>query len=750
MAVPRRAMYFNPEAQKWHSSPSAELDDAYQFHKSMPGYVPTDLIPLDDAAKQLGLGKVYVKHEGDRLGLPSFKILGASWGTYRAVTKAYGLPSNADIATIRAATATSSTALFAATDGNHGRAVARLGNMFGMPAKIFVPSNMDAHMIAEIRNEGAEVINTGKSYDDTILEAARGSNSEMGILVQDCGFGDYQELPGRIVDGYSTCLREIDTQLGDQTADLVVVPVGVGSLAQAVVAHYRRKGSHTTVLAVEPDTAACLWKSLQKGESVSIRTTPTIMNGLDCGTVSTTSWPILKAGTGASVTISDQEAHEALVDFDKWAVRSGPCGAAAFAGLRRLTDGDKEALHLDKNSVVVLLSTEGVRPYKIPRDVRLADAGLLTEQLTNIMSISSRSGKHERPVETSIAEYVMSWLEHRDIECHWLETVTGRPSVVGVVRGTGGGKSLMLTGNLDVKLGSHGQLVGPDKAKLHGSKVYGDGAANMKGGLAANMLALAQAKTANLRGDVVLVAAAGGHGANAGLEQVLAANWRADGAIVTKATDEDLVIKSNGTLSLEVEVVVEVQGDSDSSEDLETDPVTQAAYFLVELDRYRRKKNGYKPGLRDGLQRVQVLEHADASSSCIIALEWETIGEETAELVRKAVQAILDSVSRKRPSFRFLLRVTSARGPVDTPAAHPFVSLALESIKHTLGRSPAVRNDIDWADCAVLAEAGITPLAWGPIGVETGLSQETEEWVNIESVERVVDGLSAIARAFCA
>lgn len=195
MTIPRRPLYFNPRAQKWYSSPSADLEDVFHFHQGLPGYAQTALIPLNSLARELDLGKVYVKHEGDRLGLPSFKILGASWGTYRAVLRAYNLPMGADIKTIQTATASSTTALFAATDGNHGRAVARLAHMFGMPAKIFVPANMDANMITSIRNEGAEVVNTGKSYDDAILEAARGSAAQNGLLIQDCGFDDYQELP---------------------------------------------------------------------------------------------------------------------------------------------------------------------------------------------------------------------------------------------------------------------------------------------------------------------------------------------------------------------------------------------------------------------------------------------------------------------------------------------------------------------------------------------------------------------------
>lgn len=538
-------------------------------------------------------------------------------------------------------------------------------------------------------------------------------------------------------------------QLGDETADLVIVPAGVGSLAQAVVTHYRRQGSATTVLAVEPDSAACLWKSLREGESVSIRTTPTIMNGLDCGTVSTTSWPILQAGIGAAVTIADQESHEAIMEFDNWGVHTGPCGAAGLAALRRLGAVDRDTLGLTKDSVVVLLSTEAARPYKIPKDARLEDPAQLVEQLTNIMSISSRSGKHERPVETSIAEYVMSWLEHRDIECHWLEEVTGRPSVVGIVRGDGDGKRLMLHGNLDVKANADMPPLGSGKARIHGTRVYGDGAANMKGGLAANMLTLARAKAMNLCGDVILTAVAGGNGTDVGIEQVIGAGWYANAAVVTKPTRESLVANSNGTVSLEVDVH-DNSDDSDGFVDLETDPITQAAYFLVELDKCRRKKSGTAVELRDGLQRVSVLETGANSASCTVALEWQTVAGETADVVKQAIQKVLDVVSQKKPSFRFSLRVTSSHDPFSTSLSHPFVSLVSKAIGEVRKQTPGPAVDIEWADCAALSEAGIPLIAWGPLGAASNVSKGYEEWVDVESVIRIADGLMATAKAFCA
>lgn len=159
---------------------------------------------------------------------------------------------------------------------------------------------------------------------------------------------------------------EIDQQVGDRSPDLVIAPVGVGSFAQAVVTHYKSTTGRSKVLAVEPVSVACLYTSLTNGECVPIETTPTIMTGLDCGTVSSIAWPILQPGVDASMTVSDYEAHEACL-LHTLGVPAEPGGAAQLAALRRLTTVDKSSLGLDKPSVVVLLCTEGEREHEIPR-----------------------------------------------------------------------------------------------------------------------------------------------------------------------------------------------------------------------------------------------------------------------------------------------------------------------------------------------------------------------------------------------
>lgn len=160
-------------------------------------------------------------------------------------------------------------------------------------------------------------------------------------------------------------LREIDEQLQGANPDVVVAPVGVGSFAQAVVTHAKGPGRKTRVLTVEPETAACLNESLKQGQAWSIKTAPTIMTGMDCGTVSSIAWPMLKAGADASVTVSDYQAHTATEYLRACGVDAGPCGGATVAAVRGLTQKQNESLGICEHSTIVLLCTEGARSYSI-------------------------------------------------------------------------------------------------------------------------------------------------------------------------------------------------------------------------------------------------------------------------------------------------------------------------------------------------------------------------------------------------
>jgi diaminopropionate ammonia-lyase len=334
--------YSLPTARAWTcpSSPS----EAHAFHQSLAGYSPTPLISVPELAAELGVGRVLVKDESSRLGLPAFKVLGASWACHQVLQRRPGAM------------------LVTATDGNHGRAVARMAAHFGVGATVFVPVVMLPETAARIVGEGAEIVWVDGDYNDAVRRAAAFAVDQPGrALIQDTAWAGYEQVPAWIVQGYQTLLDEVDTQLGG-TPDLVAVPVGVGSLAEAVVRHYRRHGAaHPSVLSVEPDTAACLWASLTSARVTTVATSVTVMAGLNCGTISSSAWPVLRAGCDAAVTVSDQDALRAVADLDRLGVSSGPSGAATLAGARAALSepGRRAALDLDDDAVVVLLSTEG-------------------------------------------------------------------------------------------------------------------------------------------------------------------------------------------------------------------------------------------------------------------------------------------------------------------------------------------------------------------------------------------------------
>ncbi|HLU71442.1 MAG TPA: pyridoxal-phosphate dependent enzyme [Nonomuraea sp.] len=332
--------YANPAARDWKCPPPP--DRAREFHATLTGYSPTPLIELPTLAEELGVGRLLVKDESSRLGLPAFKALGASWAIHRVLERREG-----------------PLTLVTATDGNHGRAVARMAALLGQRARVFVPGGVHPEAVAAIAGEGAEVTEVDGAYDEAVEQAASAAAEPGAVLVQDTAWAGYEETPGWIVEGYATLFAELDEQLGE-TPGLVAVPAGVGSLAQAAVAHYRaRRG--TAVMTVEPETAACVLTSLRAGEPVRIDTGDTIMAGLNCGTPSSLAWPYLRDGLDAAVAVPDDEGARAARDLLALGVDAGPCGAASLAGVRAALGSDerRSALGLRPGVAVVLLNTEG-------------------------------------------------------------------------------------------------------------------------------------------------------------------------------------------------------------------------------------------------------------------------------------------------------------------------------------------------------------------------------------------------------
>jgi diaminopropionate ammonia-lyase len=369
-----------PGARSWACGSTAPVRDGEvrAYHASLPGYAATLLAEVPALAADLGAGRVFVKDESARLGLPAFKVLGASWAV-RQVLAGPGPDGAAPpgavppgLPGLRALAARwPGLVLVTATDGNHGRAVARMARLCGAPARVFVPAVTEPAAGAAIAGEGAKVVRVTGSYDKAVAAArAWARDRPAAALVQDTAWPGYERVPSWIVEGYSTLFGELDAQLAAASAGpaaLVAVPVGVGSLAQAAVAHYRAgaagPGGRTAVLSVEPDTAACLLASLRTGVPVSVPTAGTIMAGLNCGTVSSIAWPYLAGGLDAAVAVTDNAARRAAADLAAVGISSGPSGAASLAGVRAALTGPgsadrRSSLAVDSASVVVLLNTE--------------------------------------------------------------------------------------------------------------------------------------------------------------------------------------------------------------------------------------------------------------------------------------------------------------------------------------------------------------------------------------------------------
>ncbi len=332
----------NPARDRtWTCSPVSR--DVRDFHRGLAGYAPTRLVDLPALAAELGVGRVLVKDESLRLGLPAFKSLGASWAIHRALrarprgdTESNGSP----------------VTLVAATDGNHGRAVARFSRLLGHRARIFVPDGVHPAAVQAIRDEGADVTTVPADYDEAVRTAARFAADSSGVLVQDTAWDGYEEVPGWIVDGYSTLFRELDDQLaelGIEQPDMVLVPTGVGSLLQACLTHFRvpRTGADTAVVSVEPVEAACVQASIVAGHPVSVATGHTIMAGLNCGTVSSLAWPSIHRGLDATATVTDDQANLALRALAENSVPVGPCGAAPLAAAQTLATRLPDTRDLD-------------------------------------------------------------------------------------------------------------------------------------------------------------------------------------------------------------------------------------------------------------------------------------------------------------------------------------------------------------------------------------------------------------------
>ncbi|RMZ72999.1 diaminopropionate ammonia-lyase [Pyrenophora seminiperda CCB06] len=187
-------MFYNPSAASWRYTGPCIDPTVEAFHRTLPDYAVTPLISLPELAQQLGIGHVLLKDESQRLGLPAFKILGASWAIQKAVATKCNLPVTASLYEIGAVARKAGVELVTCTEGNWGRAVARMAKYLQIKAVIFVPDFMDEATQKKIESEGAKVIVVDGDYDYSIAKA-KDEADKGGMLVMDVSWKGYEEIP---------------------------------------------------------------------------------------------------------------------------------------------------------------------------------------------------------------------------------------------------------------------------------------------------------------------------------------------------------------------------------------------------------------------------------------------------------------------------------------------------------------------------------------------------------------------------
>lgn len=340
-----------------------------------PVYQPTRLLSLPGLARRLGVGEVWVKCEGERVPLASFKALGGAFALGEAlrdrVEAATGRrPAYDELFAGQHRDAAAGLHVVAATDGNHGRSLAWGAQLFGCACTIVLPWNVSAEREALIAGFGAEMRRVSGNYDAAVAEAWRLSEAEGCALIQDTSFPGYEEPCRRIMYGYMLMAQEIRGQLPPGTKPThVILQVGCGGLAASIAADFWLAwGEHRPkVLAVQSTQADSLLRSLAAGQRVAVDgDLDTAMVGIACGEVSMLAWDILRDELTGAIAIDDEPAFEAMrwladgVDGDPPLV-IGETGAAGFGALLELTRhrSDAAALQLDAKSRVLLIASEG-------------------------------------------------------------------------------------------------------------------------------------------------------------------------------------------------------------------------------------------------------------------------------------------------------------------------------------------------------------------------------------------------------
>lgn len=380
---------FNPLMKKepnWQGGEFSFLQssDMLNFHKSLAGYQQTPLVSLPQVAASIGVKEVFVKDESFRFGIKAFKAFGASYAIYRFLKGEWekrfshtGIVFNEQsFLQPEILNRLGEFTFCAATDGNHGRAVAWTAAKLKQKAIIYMPKNTAQARVDNIKNEGAEVILIPGTFDDCVAQCAADATKNNRQAISDTAYKGYMEIPQYIMLGYTSIFKEIEEQPeahlhGRMAAgvDIVFLPAGVGGIAAAGTSYYVQKygASRPHLICVEPSDCDCFLESIKYGNGLPLPTRgkqESMMVGLNCGIPSPVAWPIIRDGMELFLAITDDYVIQAMRAYHNEHVIAGESGAAGLAALLALAQDEqlnavRHHIHLHKNTRILLINTEG-------------------------------------------------------------------------------------------------------------------------------------------------------------------------------------------------------------------------------------------------------------------------------------------------------------------------------------------------------------------------------------------------------
>lgn len=377
------------------------------------------------------------------------------------------------------------------------------------------------------------------------------------------------------------------------------------------------------------------------------------------------------------------------------------------------------------------------------------DVGWLLEALVRIPSVNPSLAPDEATGELAISEFIRGWLIAHGVPAVLEEAAPGRPNVVGTV-GRGDGRTLVLCAHTDT-VGTAGMTIPPFEPRREEGRLYGRGSFDMKGGLAAVMVAGARLQQAwkaapgGAPGTVLLALVADEEYTSLGADHFVA-NHRADGCVLTESSEGDLIVAHKGFVWLTIRT--RGRAAHGSRWDLGRSAIGSMARVVDALERYDREtlRGRVHPLVGPASMHCAMIHGGVGISTyapeCSLRVERRTLPDESPEQVAREIREVVAAAGEEAD-----VEIEFSRPSLLCDPSAPVAEAMRGAIERVTGSTPRERGVWYWMDAAIFAAAGIPAVDYGPTGEG---AHEAVEWVDIASVERTADVLVEAARRFFA